>query len=480
MIRPAITPRRITGNATTGIVTAARGGVRNIQRSTNTISKAPDVTKEQRFGMNYVQFFGSKKTFKVLEKSMKTIRDSMVSTFAMAKELKDSVTKGEGVFGFVGKIIGLAAGAIGLFSILGAPIIKTLLASIALGGIGSVLFAFKDQIIDFFKDKASGFSLVVKEIIDDFLVDRFQSGEFKDLLGDSEDRMEKIVEELTSREKNPLNIQDATVQATEIEIATLKDQLTTLRKKRGKKPTDKRTIDAIKSRIKFLETGEMSLPKRPNLLGIPLTGIKVPEFVPGLGGRSFADLDPANVFRSQVEKRLGTEGVYTGNPDKYLSLSPEEKAKRIQASLLQFSRQNDISQAKITYQRDLKIKNLTDGDKQQARDIIKYIDAVGGNALGGIEGEDKDKFLKQLSPLTQGKKLSKNVTPNGVTGGTITGGGGGGGTEVAMLPMNNQKNDTLARNDTGGLSNGPSMTIFENFDHDNFKALFNQADLNIV
>ena len=100
--------------------------------------------------------------------------------------------------------------------------------------------------------------------------------------------------------------------------------------------------------------------------------------------------------------------------------------------------------------------------------------------MGGIEGEDKDKFLKQLSPLTQGKKLSKNVTPNGGSEGTIIGGGGGGGTEVAMLPMNNQKNNTLARNDTGGLTNGPSMTIFENFDHDNFKALFNQADLNIV
>ena len=193
MIRPAITPRRITGNATTGIVTAARGGVRNIQRSTNTISKAPDVTKEQRFGMNYVQFFGSKKTFKVLEKSMKTIRDSMVSTFAMAKELKDSVTKGEGVFGFVGKIIGLAAGAIGLFSILGAPIIKTILASIALGGIGSVLFAFKDQIIDFFKDKASGFKLAISEIVDDILIDRFQSGEYREIEKVSESNIDQRI-----------------------------------------------------------------------------------------------------------------------------------------------------------------------------------------------------------------------------------------------------------------------------------------------
>ena len=45
MIRPAISPRRITGSATAGIVSAARSGVRNIQGATETISNAPDVTK---------------------------------------------------------------------------------------------------------------------------------------------------------------------------------------------------------------------------------------------------------------------------------------------------------------------------------------------------------------------------------------------------------------------------------------------------
>ena len=70
MIRPLLSPTRITGNATTGLISAARVGVRNIQRSTNLISRAPDVTKEQRFGMNYVEFFGSKKIGKDLKKSM--------------------------------------------------------------------------------------------------------------------------------------------------------------------------------------------------------------------------------------------------------------------------------------------------------------------------------------------------------------------------------------------------------------------------
>ena len=32
MIRPLLSPTRITGNATTGLISAARVGVRNIQR----------------------------------------------------------------------------------------------------------------------------------------------------------------------------------------------------------------------------------------------------------------------------------------------------------------------------------------------------------------------------------------------------------------------------------------------------------------
>ena len=106
MIRPAISPRRITGSATAGIVNAARSGVRNIKDITETISNEPEVTKEEKFGINYVGFFGSRRVNKDLKKSMKTIRDSVESTFGIAKALKESVTKGAGVFGFVGKLPG--------------------------------------------------------------------------------------------------------------------------------------------------------------------------------------------------------------------------------------------------------------------------------------------------------------------------------------------------------------------------------------
>ena len=180
MIRPLLTPRRVTGNAQAGLISAARGGVRNVQSSTNTISRAPDVTREQRFGMNYVEFFGSQRTYKILQKSMNTIRDSMVSTFAIAKDLKESVKTGSGVFGFIGKIITFGAIALPFLPFFG--IIKTILGLVALGGVGALLFKFKDQILGFFekegvasrifdiiKSKAAGFTSYIKDIIADFL-----------------------------------------------------------------------------------------------------------------------------------------------------------------------------------------------------------------------------------------------------------------------------------------------------------------------
>ena len=149
MIKPLLSPTTITGNATTGLISAARSGLRNIQKSTETISKAPDVTKEQGFGMNYIGFFGSKKVGKDLKKSMLTIRDSMSSTFGIVKSLKESVTKGTGVFGFIGKAIRFGALALPFLPFFG--VIKTILGLVAVGGIGALLFKFKDDIVEFFE-----------------------------------------------------------------------------------------------------------------------------------------------------------------------------------------------------------------------------------------------------------------------------------------------------------------------------------------
>ena len=61
MITPNIAPRRIMGSATAGLFSAAKSSIRRVENVTKTISKAPDVKKEQKFGINYVQFFGSRR-----------------------------------------------------------------------------------------------------------------------------------------------------------------------------------------------------------------------------------------------------------------------------------------------------------------------------------------------------------------------------------------------------------------------------------
>ena len=263
MIKPAITPRRITGNATTGIISAARSGVRNIQGATETISNAPDVTKEQKFGINYVGFFGSKKVGTDLKKSMKTIKDSVGSTFGIAKSLKESVTKGAGVFGFVGKLIGGAAMALPIFALLGIPLLKGILGILAVGGIAGLLSTFGGQIIDFVKDKASGFTKFIKEVISEFFIGRRTSTEFQNLREISQRRVDKNLNLDKDEDR-----QAATVKANENEIKFLRKEKDNYVKNNSVE-TDvnyKEVVKAYEDRIKELSTGKLDL--RTAMFGI--------------------------------------------------------------------------------------------------------------------------------------------------------------------------------------------------------------------
>ena len=49
MITPNIAPRKIMGSAAAGLFSAAKSSIRRMEKTTDAISKAPDVTKEQEF-----------------------------------------------------------------------------------------------------------------------------------------------------------------------------------------------------------------------------------------------------------------------------------------------------------------------------------------------------------------------------------------------------------------------------------------------
>ncbi len=450
MIKPAITPRRITGNATTGIISAARSGVRNIRGATETISNAPDVTKEQRFGINYVGFFGSTKVGKDIKKSMKTIKDSVGSTFGIAKSLKESVTKGAGVFGFVGKLIGGAAMALPIFALLGIPLLKGILGILAVGGIAGLLSTFGGQIIDFVKDKASGFIQFIREVVGDFFIDRKTSIEFQDLKSESDARIEKAIE---SDDRN--DRQQAVVEANQNEIKLLQAERDAYKENNKDDRNYRQTIKAYNARIEQLKTGKLNLGSdRLGKLASRLTESEVP-LIPASGEKSYFELDP------------------------------EEKLNSIRALLTNFSGQEDISKARLLYEQELQKDRLNIEERDQVKDIIKYLQTFGDDPLGKLDKTKKEDFLKQLIPNASNvnpKELSKKVSSvqnvNGVSGTSQRNNAGG--NNVAVLPMGNNSKQSLVRNDTGGLTSGPTMKIHSNFDPDNFVASINRANLNIV
>ena len=379
MIRPLLTPRKITGNATIGLVSAARNSVRNIKRSTDTISNAPGVTKEQKFGMNYVGFFGSKRNSKILDKSLKTIRDSMVSTFGIATALKVAVKTGQGIFGFIGKIFKFAGSILNLLPFSG--IIKAFLVSIAVGGLGGLFLKFKDQILGFFerseiaskifdiiKSKAKGFTSYIKRIIADFIIDRGMSSEFQDIRDISEDRLDQNVSNLIEKGAKPT---DAVIDANQNEIEILKEEKQIyIEQNKGIVPNEEfnATKKAYDARITELETGAVPVQKR-------FFGTKIKN--------------PFDALGAFAERSTQQAGSFTAQD--YQSLSSAEKLEKIQSILRDFDTREDIEKAKLIYQRELKQGELSENQFIQATDILKFLE-MAESPLGGLDPKKRKEF----------------------------------------------------------------------------------------
>ena len=120
MITPNIAPTKVLNPLSRGLFTAAKNSVSRIKNTTENISKAASESrskavsdKNQKFAMNFLEFFGSKKTAKILKKSLESIKKSIVSTLEIAKVLRASlgditkVAKKSGLFGGIGGLVGL-------------------------------------------------------------------------------------------------------------------------------------------------------------------------------------------------------------------------------------------------------------------------------------------------------------------------------------------------------------------------------------
>ena len=260
MLKPLIATK-VVNPISRGLFTAAKNSVGRVQESTQQITKG--LNKDQKFPMNYVEFFGSKKTVKILRKNLKSVRDSLTSTFGFVSTLTKTVG---GLFKKLGPG-GLFAGLVGTIGatifggIFGKALLITL-AGLALGGIGFFLVRNAKQFFKFLRDRISDLRPIVEDIIANFARDKLTKP------GDLE-QSRVLDEQVTLRankimEENPeINPDSAYKQALNQTINVIDSDIEELReRKRNPQPGDtiadlNFAINALKRDKQYLKTGKL-------------------------------------------------------------------------------------------------------------------------------------------------------------------------------------------------------------------------------
>ncbi len=474
MIKPNIAPRKITGAAATGLFSAAKSSIRRMENVTKTISKSPSLTKEEKLGINYVQFFGSKKNSKILKKSLKSIRDSLVATFAIAKLLRSEVSKNVKLIGEKTKgkkgLFGLGLGGVlGIFNLLTNPIVLTVLGiGAGLTG-GSILLTFlyanRDKIINFFMDKARGLydflMNFVSNVVGDFLGDRVKSPELRNVEIESQENIEKDKIKLMKGDDG-LSANEAQFQAVQNETANLRTQISELESKDVRTTKESNKLKALRARLKELTTGEVTT----DLLSKRFFGI-IPNPTEAM-------------FGNQIRSSLRKEPVFPVT--EYASQSNADKLKTIQAITSKFQRQGNsldtikqvygrVLETNKTFTKDGKEKDLTDDQRIFAIDMVKLADQLqaGGNSSSAVDPTT-------FTPSNVNTKIPssfKESSSSGITNFDTSG------TNLSGVQSPNIKQGVDIASQPASANSAPSFKDIINFNPDNELVAYNASLLNI-
>ena len=355
MLKPLIATKAINP-ISRGLFTAAKNSVGRVQESTQQITKG--LNKDQKFPMNYVEFFGSKKTVKILRKNLKSVRDSLTSTFGFVSTLTKTVG---GLFKKLGPG-GLFAGLVGTIGatifggIFGKALLITL-AGLALGGIGFFLVRNAKQFFKFLRDRISDLRPIVEDIIANFARDKLTKP------GDLE-QSRVLDEQVTLRankimEENPeINPDSAYKQALNQTINVIDSDIEKLRERKrnanisGENIADLNfAINALKRDKQYLKTGKLqSNSTNAALTRNALRSIGIdPE-----GGRLFSG--------------------YTG-------MDKEERLNRLN----QIMEENDLAKLKFEVMRSSSMRGSASDDRLRFNaDLLNAIEARENNRAFGV------------------------------------------------------------------------------------------------
>ena len=426
MIKPAIKPTLAFRPISRGLITAARNSVNKVQESTQKISKG--LNKNEKFAMNYVEFFGSKKTTKILKKNLKSIRDSLMSTFSMAKILKKKVaemSKGGGL-GAAGGALGGIAGILGkglLGGVLGKLVIGSLIG-LAVGGIGFFLYKNTAKFFQFLDENKDQLAPIVNELIQKYLQSMGLPTGVPELISEVDKNVDKDISKLLIDDPSLTN-DEAVQKSVENQIDIIQGKIDDLKLKRkdlkffditGRAEIGK-AIQRLEQAQEYLKSGD----KFTNFKYNPLAKFLFNRFT---GGTPI----PRGYNNMTTDQRTSTVVNFVENSPKSLETLEFEilRSSKLAGNV-------SAGEAKVRFYEDVLnyIKAKKEGNKKY--EVLPEQFDVNATRKGNIE-EFKNRFgnLLDYKPSSKNKKGDLNII-NG-TSSNQNAGGGSKDTKISSAP----------------------------------------------
>ncbi len=350
-MKSTISPRNVINPISRGLFTAAKNSVSRVKETTEKITKATD--KNQKFAMNFVEFFGSKKNAKILKKSLKSIKESLVSTLEIAKALRSSLSdlskskKGrKGLFTggglYSGGLGGLVGG--GLTLLFGKAALITL-GILATGGLAALLIANKDAVFNFLESNLMRLKSLIAPLIDSALKKAFQPEQLQ-----NEDKLafaqvNKEFQRLKNEGGFKKEVTDDQIFNTAIAnvIEMLKDR--------------QKGFDSDSSDFKSLQRQIDTLQGKDNLGVLDEKG-------------------NVKAFTAMIGRRLTSSNAFQNSPAGYVNYSNNKKISLIEKEVNDNNGNLILMRSRISDLLDGKFEKPSANEKAFAVDLLAYIDAI--------------------------------------------------------------------------------------------------------
>ncbi len=448
MITPNIAPTKVLNPLSRGLFTAAKNSVSRTKQLTSNISKANEtVKKNEKFAMNFIEFFGSKKTAKILKKSLESIKKSLVATLEIAKLLRTSLNdlvkagKKSGRGGLFGGIGGLIGGAIAAF--FGKAALITL-GVLAVGGLGALLVANREAVFNFLNTNRKRLEGIVKPIIDAQLKNMFRSPEVKAIENEAFSRVDNKMRSLTPREGET---QDQLYERAKEEV--IKD-LDALRSRDDLSQKQKNRIDLIEQALTNKEEFQGFLTE-DNKFKVGSTQLgKLMTSDAGFEGSAAgymnrSDKAKLNLMKKEVELNDNNLERLTSRVEGVLDRNPNEDERGFAMDLANY------------------IQTLRSGDQELIKNFNEGRSVIPSSQFEGapndlVPNKNKISEMFKAKPLVNGKSLNNSVTNESRTGSKsgLTDFNYG---DLPKYDIDFNKGDVIPQDSGSGINSGDSQYI---------------------